>query len=205
LSGAIRLSSTGGIRVLLTRRDVKSILPRKVSLTDTDGVKHVTTMSDTNDRYVAIVPSPDVRDDSARIHRASQDRAFPAKREAAVAAICAAISDTWSRQSAAGKSAVNLQRNRYGWECYINLRFLTVEGTLPEGDLWADDDDVRIARFYGPGEERGPEPGAISYLDVHEDAGSLDEPMMVLRERALPWLDAHHGGRPDHRDFLPEA
>jgi Domain of unknown function (DUF4304) len=163
------------------------------------------------------LPDAGVRDDSARIHRASQDRAFPAKREAAVEVICAAIShvvtplgytrkgDTWSRSSAAGKSAVNLQRSRYGWECYVNLRFLTPEGNCPDGGLWTADEDVRIARFYGPGEGRGPEPGAISYLDVHEDTGSLDEPMMVLRERALPWLDAHHRGRPDHRDFMPGA
>ncbi len=177
-------------------------------------------MTDRNDDPLpatAEVRTRNIRDDSVRIHRASQDRAFPAKREAAVGAICAAIGDvvtplgyvrrgdTWSRTSVAGKSAVNLQRSRYGWECYINLRFLTPDGDGLDGGLWAEDGDLRIGLFYLPQEGRGPEPGVIFYLDVHEDAGSLGEPMAVLRERALPWLDAHHGGRPDHRDFMPAA
>jgi Domain of unknown function (DUF4304) len=163
----------------------------------------------------ADAPTRPVRDDSARIHRASQDRAFPAKREAAVEAICAAIDgvvtpfgyarkgDTWSRNSTAGRSAVNLQRSRYGWECYVNLRFLTPDGAKPDHGVWRQDDDVRIALFYLPDEGQGPEPGVIFYLDAHDDPACLDEPMQVLRDRALPWLDAHHGGLPTIADFMP--
>ncbi len=153
-------------------------------------------------------------DTSHRIHIAANDPAFAQKREAAVAAVCDAISaialpmgytqkgTTWARETARGKTAIHLQRSRYGFDAHLNLRFLTPEGDLPGSGIWAQDDDIRIDRFYLPGEGHGPDKGAISYLDVHENPASLDLPMRILGMRALPWLDAHHTGTPDIADFL---
>ena len=141
-------------------------------------------------------------DNSARNHIASSDPGFPAKREAAVQIICDAISavalpmgyaqtgTTWARDSAAGKTAINLQRSRYGFEAYINLRFLTPDGELPKTAIWQDGDDLRLDRFYLPDE--APENGVLTYLDVIADPACMTLPMTVLCERALPWLDAHH-------------
>lgn len=158
-------------------------------------------------------------DNSARIHIASSDPAFAAQREAAIETIIAAIDDiaapmgyickgtTWSRQTAQGRSAINLQRSRYGWHAYINLRFLTPEGdSLQTGD-WAlaEGDDVRIQQFYLPQEGDQLDLNGISYLDVHDNPASLDQPMRILRTRALPWLDAHHQGRPSIASYLIEA
>jgi mannose-6-phosphate isomerase-like protein (cupin superfamily) len=155
---------------------------------------------------------PDV---SHRIHIAANDPAFAEKREAAVQVICTAISavavpmgyvqkgTTWARETAAGKTAINLQRSRYGFDAVINLRFLTPEGDLPETAIWQEGDDIRIDRFYMPAEGHGPGIGAVPYMDVHHDPNCLDLPMNILRTRALPWLDAHHQGQPAIADFVP--
>lgn len=137
-------------------------------------------------------------DTSHRIHIAANDPAFAAKREAAVQVICAAISavalpmgysqtgTTWTRETTRGKTAIHLQRSRYGFEAAINLRFVTPDGDLPDDPVWQDGDDIRLDRFCDPGM------GVLSYLDVHDDPDCLTAPMAALRERALPWLDAHH-------------
>ena len=148
-------------------------------------------------------------DTSTRIHIAASDPTFPAKREAAVALICAAITTiatpfgytqtgtNWARSTHAGRSVINLQRSRYGWDCCINLRFLAPDGTYPANSAWLTDDDIRIDRFYLPTEGHSTDKGVLIYLDVQADPASLDQPMQILRDRALPWLDAHHGGPPD--------
>ena len=143
-------------------------------------------------------------DTSHRIHIAASDPAFPAKREAAVALICQAITaiaapmgytrkgTTWSRETKRGKSAIHLQRSRYGFTAYINLRFVTPDGNSLNSGVWAQDDDIRIQRFYLPTESIGLEDGVLTYLDVSETPDCLIEPMHILASRALPWLDAHH-------------
>lgn len=160
-------------------------------------------------------PSPP--DTSHRIHIAANDPAFPAKREAAVALICQAITDiatpmgytrkgtTWSRTTAHGKSAIHLQRSQYGFTASVTLRFLAPDGTpLNHGD-WAQDDDIRLRQFYLQSESSGTEDGDITYLDVHENPACLNEPMHILANRALPWLDAHHTASlpPGIAAFLP--
>jgi mannose-6-phosphate isomerase-like protein (cupin superfamily) len=134
-----------------------------------------------------------------------------------VQVICAAISaiagpmgytqkgTTWARETAAGKTAINLQRSRYGFDAYINLRFVTPEGDLPGTAIWQDGDDIRIDRFYLPAEGQRPDLDAISYMDVHDNPACLALPMNVLRMRALPWLDAHHQRQPAIADFMPQA
>lgn len=142
-------------------------------------------------------------DNDHRIHLAANDPAFPAKREAAFAVIVAAVAgvveplgyglrgSTWARETTAGKTAVNLQRSRYGFDAVISLRFLRPDGTVPDSGLWADDDEVTLAAF---APDAASDPGVISYLDVHENPACLDHPMAILRDHALPWLDAHHAG-----------
>ena len=74
---------------------------------------------------------------AARKHTAAHDPAFPVRREEAHAAILAALTQaleplgyalkgsTFSRTTSQGKSAVHLQRSRYGWDAQIVLRFVT--------------------------------------------------------------------------------
>ena len=166
-------------------------------------------------------PSPpgggEAPDHSHRIHIAANDPAFAAKREAAVALICQAITDvatpmgyvrkgtTWARETPRGKSAINLQRSRYGFTAYINLRFLAPDGNSPNFGVWAQDDDIRIARFYLPTEGIGLEDGVLTYLDVFETPDCLIEPMHILATRGLPWLDAHQTAPvpPNIETYLP--
>ncbi len=150
-------------------------------------------------------------------HIAANDPAFAAKREAAITLICAAISDvatpmgytrkgtTWARATSLGKSAINLQRSRYGFTATINLRFLTSDGFSPETSDWAEDDDIRLQRFYLGHEGVGLDDGEITYLDVHDNPECLAVPMHILKTRALPWLDAQHTAHnhPKIEDFLP--
>ena len=103
----------------------------------------------------------------------------------------------WARATQAGRSVINLHRNRYGWDCHINLRFLTADGDYPANSAWTQGDDIRLDRFYLPNEGHGTDNGVLTYLDLHDDPATLAFPMKVLRDRALPWLDAHHGGLPD--------
>ena len=155
-------------------------------------------------------------DESARIHIAASNPAFPAKREAAVQMICAAITEiatsvgytrsgtNWARNTDAGRSVINLQRSRFGWNCQINLRFLTPDGGLPANSVWTQHDDIRLDHFFLPNEGTGSEKGTLTYLDIHDDPASLALPMQILRDCALPWLDAHHNGAPDITRFLPQ-
>ena len=150
------------------------------------------------------ISTPPTPDHSHRIHIAANDPAFPAKREAAVALICQAITDiatplgysrkgtTWARTTAHGKSAIHLQRSRYGFTADINLRFLTPDGVSPSHGLWAQDDDIRLQHFHLPTEGIGRADGVITYLDVFENPDCLTDPLHILATRALPWLDAHH-------------
>ena len=147
-------------------------------------------------------------DDAHRIHIAANDPAFPAKREAAVALIGNAITaittpvgytrkgDIWSRSTALGKTVVHLQRNRFGWDAQINLRFLPTGGDFPDNSIWSAGDEITLGDFGA---------GTIAYLDVSEDAASLDKPMHTLRAHALPWLDAHHEGMPEIAAYVPQA
>lgn len=139
------------------------------------------------------------KDQSARIHLASQDPAFPAQREAAYQSIVAALDalliprgytlkgSTWTKASTHGKSALHLQRSRYGWDVQIALRFLTPAGTPPDG--WPEHEDLPLDRFFPPGTAA---PGTLAYLDVIEHPERLAQTLTALSENALPWLDANH-------------
>ena len=149
-----------------------------------------------------------ISDTSHRIHIAANDPAFPAKREAAVALICAAIAaiaaplgytcigTTWRRQTPQGRSAINLQRSRYGFTASITLRFLLPDGTAPTHGIWAQDDDITLQNFTAA-TEGDHSLADIAYLDIIENPASLDLPMHILATLALPWLDAHHETRVD--------
>jgi hypothetical protein len=161
--------------------------------------------------------TPDIPldDDAHRIHVAANDPAYPAKREAAITLICAAIDavclpeaytrkgNTWSRSSLHGRTIVNLQRSQYGWHANINLRYILPNGEAASHGIWAGGHDVRIGQFYTPGEGHGSEQGRIAYLDVSDDPATLDLPMHILHTRALPWLNGHHKGIPGNTHPLP--
>ncbi len=140
--------------------------------------------------------------DDHRIHLAANDPAFPAQREAAFVVICDAISatlaplgyaqtgSTWRRETSAGRSAINLQRSRYGFDAAITLRFLLPDGAPLETGPWADAPEIPLSAFC----TGGTDPGLILYLDVRDSPACLDCPMAILRDHALPWLERHHNG-----------
>lgn len=138
---------------------------------------------------------------AARQHSAANDPAFPERREAAygqiVAALDAALTpvgyalkgSTWTRSSSFGKSAVHLQRSRYGWEAQILLRFVTPEGEPPDHPDWDDGADMTLVRFGGGS---GENPGRLGFLDVLEMPGHLTRSIDILLTEALPWLETLH-------------
>lgn len=149
--------------------------------------------------------SEEDEDLAARKHSAAHDPAFPARREAAYLAIVAALDtalqplgyalkgSTWTRVSPQGKSAVHLQRSRYGWDVQIILRFVTPEGGLPDHPDWQDGEDVTLVRFGGGG---GEDPGRLAFVDVLDRPSHLARTIDILVDEALPWLEELH--------FLPD-
>jgi hypothetical protein len=139
--------------------------------------------------------SAETTDNGVRMHIAAHDPAFPAKREAAVASIIAAIdavasahgfakkAKSWAKTGALGTVSIHLQRSPYGFDCNINLGF------QPVNDLgigpWAQDDFIALDHFCPAGAT-----ATLTYLDVHGDAEHLAQVMRQL-SNALPWLSAH--------------
>jgi len=140
-------------------------------------------------------------DNGVRMHIAAHDPEFPTKRDRAFETISAAIDAvalahdftkkpmSWAKTGDLGTVSIHLQRSRYGFDCHINLGFQPLDESA-DGP-WAQDDFVPLGRFYPPNPASVDEPGTIAYLDVHTDAGSLDQPMTILNAQALPWLVAH--------------
>ena len=136
-----------------------------------------------------------------RQHKAANDPAFPAQREEAWGRIVAALDrvlgpegyalsgTTWSRPSPQGRSAVHLQRNRYGWDVQIILRFVTPEGGVPDHPDWPGGEDVTLAEFFERAER---DPGTLAFVDVLDRPECLAVAVMILREQVLPWFDALH-------------
>lgn len=143
----------------------------------------------------------DDEDLAARKHTSANDPAFPALREEAWGRIVAALDGvlapegfalsgtTWSRVTAQGKSAVHLQRNRYGWDVQIVLRFVTPDGQVPDHPDWPGGEDVTLAEFFERAEQ---DPGTLAFVDVLEQPECLAIAVEILREQALPWFDALH-------------
>ncbi len=139
---------------------------------------------------------------SFRQHQAANDPSFPARREEAHALIVSTLDrvlvaegfalkgSTWSRTSAEGKSALHLQRSRYGWDVQIILRFVTPEGEAPDHPDWPGGDDVTLGHFF---EVAARDPGTLAFMDVLADPGSLDQVVEILNEQVLPWFRALHG------------
>ena len=138
---------------------------------------------------------------AARKYAAAHDPAFPARREEAFAAILVALEDalghegyvlkgsTFSRSTPNGKSAVHLQRSRYGWDAQIVLRFVTPDGGPPEHPVWPEDDDLTLWHF---AEDHPRDPGTLAFVDVLDDPATLTTALDLLTAVALPWLDALH-------------
>jgi|JI7StandDraft_1071085.scaffolds.fasta_scaffold186021_2 hypothetical protein len=141
-------------------------------------------------------------DQAFRQHQAANDPAFPARREEAHRLIVAALDQllqpegyvrrgsTWSRATAQGKSALHLQRDRYGWDVRIVLRFVTPEGEVPDHPDWPGGEDITLAHFF---EEVASDPGRLAFLDVLADPVQLDHVSEILRDQVLPWFRALHG------------
>jgi len=139
---------------------------------------------------------------SFRQHQAANDPAFPARREEAHGLIVAALAEvlvpagfvlkgaTFSKASPQGKSALHLQRDRYGWDVRIVLRFVTPEGEVPDHPDWPGGEDITLAHFF---EEVASDPGRLAFLDVLADPVQLDHVSEILRDQVLPWFRALHG------------
>jgi hypothetical protein len=143
-------------------------------------------------------------DNAVRTHIAASDPAFPAKREAAMIAILAAIepvaaahgftkkAKSWAKTGPLGLVSLHVQRSRFGFEAVLNLCFQPTSGEPP--GPWARDDFVPLGQFYAGVSAGGDRPdGAdgLVYLDIHDNAAALDAAMQVLANAALPWLLAH--------------
>ena len=138
---------------------------------------------------------------SARKHLAGSDPSFPVRREEAWGRIVAAVAEvlepagyaltktTWGRVTAAGKSAVHLQRDRYGWDVRIVLRFVTPTGEVPNHPDWPGGEDVTLAEFF---EEAISDPGTLAFIDVLERPECLTLAAEILRDQVLPWFEALH-------------
>jgi hypothetical protein len=138
---------------------------------------------------------------AARKHTAAHDPAFPARREEAYALILTTLEQalgplgyglkgsTFSRTSPLGKSAVHLQRSRYGWDATIVLRFVTADGGPPDHPDWPEDNDLTLWDF---AEDHPRDPGTLAFVDVLDDPATLAVALDLLTTRALPWLDALH-------------
>jgi hypothetical protein len=141
----------------------------------------------------------DPEDLAARKYAAAHDPAFPARREQAFAAILQALQtaldpegyalkgSTFSRTTPGGKSAVHLQRSRYGWDAQIVLRFVRPDGSVPAD--WPEDEDLTLWHFAA---DAASDPGTLAFVDVLEEPVSLTVALDFLMTRALPWLDALH-------------
>jgi hypothetical protein len=144
---------------------------------------------------------PSDEDLAARKYAAAHDPAFPARREQAFASILATLQtvlepegyalkgSTFSRTTPGGKSAVHLQRSRYGWDVQIVLRFVTPEGAVPTD--WPEDQDLTLWHF---APEAAHDPGTLAFVDVLEMPATLTVALDLLMTQALPWLDALHDG-----------
>jgi hypothetical protein len=140
---------------------------------------------------------------AARKHTAAHDPAFPERREEAFAAILSALQgvleqegyglkgSTFSRTTPGGKSAVHLQRSRYGWEAQIVLRFVTPDGDPSNHPDWPQDEDLTLWHF-APDLPR--DPGTLAFVDVLDDPTVLARAIDLLGTHALPWLDSLHDG-----------
>ena len=138
---------------------------------------------------------------SARQHLAANDPAFPERREEAWGRIVQALDGvlapagfvlartTWNKVTPAGKSAVHLQRDRYGWDVRIVLRFVTPDGEVPDHPDWPGGEDVTLADFF---EQPVDDPGRLAFIDVLEQPERLNQAVEILREQVLPWFDALH-------------
>jgi hypothetical protein len=144
---------------------------------------------------------PHDEDLAARKHTAAHDPAFPARREEAFLAILSALQavlepegyvlkgSTFSRTTPGGKSAVHLQRSRYGWDVQILLRFVTPDGEASNHPDWPTDEDLTLWHF---ATDLPREPGTLAFVDVLENPETLALALDLLTTRALPWLDALH-------------
>jgi hypothetical protein len=143
----------------------------------------------------------DDEDLAARKHTAAHDPAFPERREDGYRAIVAALDaalvplgyvlkgSTWSKPSPRGRSAVHLQRNRYGWDVQILLRFVTAAGEVPDHPDWPGGEDITLAQFFDHADR---DPGRLAFIDVLDDPGCLAMAVEILTEQALPWLESLH-------------
>ena len=94
--------------------------------------------------------------------------------------------------------SLGLQPSQHGFECFINLG---VTATLPF--KLRGNDVFRIGNFYDRPKTPDGEPGALVYFDVINETDHLAYACLVLRERALPFLEAGKS-RHELRDWLAQ-
>lgn len=143
----------------------------------------------------------DDEDLAARKHFAANDPGFPARREQAWSLVVTRLEAlllprgyvlkgaTFSMTSPQGRSAVHLQRSRYGWEVQIVLRFLTPTGEPPVHPDWPGDEDITLAHFF---DRPGGDPGTLAFLDILEQPDCLTSAVQILQEQVLPWFEELH-------------
>jgi hypothetical protein len=143
-----------------------------------------------------VAPAPAYTPDpGVRIHLAAHDPAFPAKREAAIAALTAGIDSaalaegfeakpqSWAKTGPLGTVSLHIQRSRYGFDCEVNLCFAPVVGDAV--GPWEEEGRIPLGWFYGD------QPAPLIYLDIVDNPATLQNALQALQIVALPWLIAH--------------
>lgn len=199
------------LRALLPRRPAHPTGPVAGEQPLRDGAPTDSGASD--DASNAIHAGGAAADTGVRMHIAAHDPDFPAKREAAVLRITAALDavaaahgftkkpKSWAKSGPLGTVSLHLQRSRFGFDCMIELGFQpsdaapqnsaqNADQSAPSGP-WAHEDFIPLGRFYPPALASLDSTGTLIYLDVLNEADALHQPMAVLSDHALPWLLAH--------------
>lgn len=96
---------------------------------------------------------------------------------------------SWEKKTLLIETSLTLQPNRKtGTHATLNLKHKDrIHGwTAPGGTV------VHLGNFYRMTErDSSGRDGAFVYQDIYTDEAALREPISVLDERALPWLEAH--------------
>ncbi|WP_149587260.1 hypothetical protein [Tabrizicola flagellatus] len=105
----------------------------------------------------------------------------------------------WERDLPAGQARVAIQRFSGGVNATLVVAFVPKRrpAHVHADRLW-----TQLPNFVLTGEHRFARDGTIHYALADHDAATMDFPLAVLRDRALPWLLAHgQGDFPDLQDF----
>src|SRR5262245_29334865 len=119
----------------------------------------------------------------------------------------------WRKASKFGRSILQLQKSRYGFNLYINVGRLPRFVLIPRTGMSGTRDGFVLARFQDFCPElpqRDYENDSLYYVKLHENAAFRDAVITIVRSRLVPWIEARHKGlsliflpSPEHMAKVP--